>query len=106
MPGPEGPWVPVGASVHTGLVYVGAVGSKDSVSEIAVLGNEANLAARLSAHAGPGELVISVASGSFARLGETGTERRTIKLKGISREVHVRVVRIDRSVDLPLASFR
>jgi adenylate cyclase len=104
--GPEGPWVPVGASVHTGQVYVGAVGSKDSVSEIAVLGNEANLAARLSAHAGPGELVISEASAGFARLGETGTEARTLVLKGIRREVPVRVVRIDRSVDLSLPTFR
>src|SRR6185503_9063933 len=29
-----GPWIPVGAGIHTGVAYVGAVGSANGVNEI------------------------------------------------------------------------
>jgi adenylate cyclase len=53
---PQGPWAPVGVGIHTGLAYVGAVGSKEGVREIAVLGNAANITARLSSKAAQGEV--------------------------------------------------
>jgi adenylate cyclase len=56
---PGGPWIPVGAAVHTGTAYVGAVGSSDSMSDIAVLGDAVNTTARLASQAGPGEILIS-----------------------------------------------
>jgi adenylate cyclase len=31
---PQGPWAPLGVGVHTGIAYVGAVGSKDGVVDI------------------------------------------------------------------------
>ena len=40
---PGGPWVSVGIGIHTGLAYVGMVGSSKGVNEIAVLGSAANL---------------------------------------------------------------
>ena len=48
----NGPWVPVGAGIHTGTAYVGAVGAADGVTEIAVLGSAANMCARLSSKGG------------------------------------------------------
>jgi adenylate cyclase len=56
---PQGPWLPVGIGIHTGVAYVGAVGSEDSVSDITVLGDAANTAARLASAAGPGEILVS-----------------------------------------------
>src|SRR5438132_6144105 len=65
---PAGPWVPVGAGIHTGSVYVGAVGASGGVNEIAVLGSAANLAARLSSQAAAGEVLVSEAAATRADL--------------------------------------
>ncbi len=66
---PAGPWIPVGIGIHTGLAYVGLVGSKDEVNEIAVLGSAANLAARLSSQAAAGEVLVSNAACPVGRFG-------------------------------------
>ncbi len=89
----EGPWVPVGIGVHTGLAYVGAVGSKEGVNEIAVLGSAPNLAARLSSQAADGEVIISEAAAAAAELVSEDIERRHLDLKGIAQPVSVRVLR-------------
>jgi adenylate cyclase len=92
--GPGGPWAPVGIGIHTGSAYVGAVGSKDGVTEIAVLGNAANLSARLSSKAAKGEVLISEQAAALAHLGEPGMEKRRLTLKGISKPVPVRVITV------------
>jgi adenylate cyclase len=89
-----GPWIPVGVGVHTGPAYVGVVGSKDSVNEIAVLGNAANLTARLSSRAAGGEVLVSEVSAAAAGLGQSGFEKKVFQLKGISEPVPVRVIRM------------
>ncbi len=89
---PQGPWIPVGVGVHTGPAYVGAVGSAEGVNEIAVLGNAANLCARLSSQAAAGEILVSEESANAAGLGP-GHERRVLDLKGISHPVAVTVLR-------------
>ena len=35
----DGPWIPLGAGVHTGVAFVGSVGSKDGTTDITVLGD-------------------------------------------------------------------
>jgi len=94
---PGGPWVPVGVGVHTGMAFVGVVGSKDGVNEIAVLGNAANLAARLSSQAAAGEVVVSEASAESAHLADESSEMRSLELKGISQPVPVRFLRVNNS---------
>ncbi len=91
---PNGPWIPVGVGVHTGMAYVGAVGSGTGVNEIAVLGNAPNLAARLSSQAADGEVVISGESWQSAGRPPGEGERRDLTLKGISQPVPVRVLRV------------
>ena len=91
---PEGPWAPVGVGIHTGAAYVGAVGSKDGVSEIAVLGSAANLTARLSSKAAKGEILISEEAAASAKLIGKSLEKRRLKLKGISKPVTVRVMQV------------
>jgi adenylate cyclase len=88
---PAGPWIPVGVGVHTGKVYVGSVGSAEGVNEIAVLGNEANLAARLSSEAAEGEIIISQTAADSIGLKREGFEERFLSLKGISEPVPVLV---------------
>jgi len=88
---PAGPWVPVGVGIHTGRAYVGAVGASGGVNEIAVLGSAANLAARLSAQAAAGEVLVSEAAAAGTDL--DGAEPRALTLKGISEPVGVRVVK-------------
>ena len=90
----EGPWVPVGIGVHTGVAYVGAVGTKEGVNEIAVLGSAPNLAARLSSQAADGEVILSEAAAASAELATEGMESRHFHLKGISQPVSVRVLRL------------
>ncbi len=75
-----GPWVPLGAGVHTGRAWFGAVGEGDHV-ELTAVGDAVNTAARLAASARQGEVVVSMAAASAAGLGPD-LERRSLELKG------------------------
>ena len=46
--GPDGPWVPLGAAVHTGVAFVGLV-SRGEASEFTALGDPINVTAHLAA---------------------------------------------------------
>ncbi|MCH7609838.1 MAG: adenylate/guanylate cyclase domain-containing protein [Chloroflexi bacterium] len=91
---PEGPWVPVGAGVHTGEAFVGAVGSKQGLIDITALGDGPNTAARLAGAAAIGEIVISDDAAEAAELDADGLEQRSLDLKGKSEPVSVRVIKI------------
>lgn len=89
-----GPWVPVGAGVHTGEAFFGAVGSSGGMTDVTALGDAVNTAARLASVAGPGEIVISEDTVAAAGLDTGGMERRTLELKGRSEPVDVCVMRV------------
>lgn len=91
---PGGPWIRVGVGVHTGIGYVGAVGSNKSVSDITVLGDVANAAARLASQAGAGEILVSEETLQAAGLYLDDCETRLLQLKGRSQAVMVRVIRV------------
>jgi adenylate cyclase len=91
---PDGPWIKVGAGVHTGTAYVGAVGSSQSVSDITVLGDVANTTARLASQAGVGEILVSEETCHIAGLSLDDCEPRLLQLKGRSQAVTVRVIRV------------
>jgi adenylate cyclase len=85
---PAGPWIPVGAGVHTGIAWVGAVG--DGVhTTITALGDAVNTAARLGSAAGPGEILVTSAAARAAGLDDESSERRTLELKGKQEVVEV-----------------
>jgi adenylate cyclase len=75
-----GPWVPVGAAVHTGRVWFGVVGEGSHV-EITVVGDPVNTTARLSAQALAGEVLVSTDAAAAAGL-DPALERRSLELKG------------------------
>ena len=87
----SGPWIPLGVGVHSGISFVGVVGSHDSATDITVLGDAPNVAARLSSAAGPGEILVSDDTYSVAGL-EPDLEKRTLELKGKSEPLAVRVL--------------
>jgi len=87
----EGPWVPVGAGVHTGRVWFGTVGEGSHV-EITVLGDVVNTTARLASAAASGEVLVSVDAARAARIDDSVLEHRSLELKG--KEVATEVVSI------------
>lgn len=87
----EEPWIPLGAGVHTGTAFVGSLRSEEGVTDITVLGDAANTAARLSTSAGIGEIVISEAAYQASGMELSGGEKRVLELKGKSEPLQVRV---------------
>lgn len=87
----DGPWIPVGAGVHTGIAYVGVIG--DTVTDFTALGDSVNVAARLASAAGAGEILVSSASAVGAGL-EDGLETRTLTLRGRTQPLDVRVLHV------------
>jgi adenylate cyclase len=77
----RGEGFPAGAGVHTGVAYVGVVGEPGS-RDFTVLGDTANTVARLSAEAGPGEVVISQAVVDEIGIDTSALDHRLLDLKG------------------------
>jgi adenylate cyclase len=91
---PDGPWIPVGAGVHTGVAYVGAVGSRNGVVDITALGDAPNTGARLAANAAPGEILVSRQAWQAAGLDLEAAEKRDLQVKGRNQPVQVCVLRV------------
>jgi adenylate cyclase len=94
---PGGPWLPMGAGVHTGTAWVGALGDATHV-ELTAIGDAVNVAARLASVAAAGEILVSEDTARIARVDGTG-ERRTIELKGKAEPVAVVSLTIGRLRD-------
>jgi adenylate cyclase len=77
----------VGAGVHAGPAYVGLIGS-DHHSDFTAVGDTVNVAARLGAQAGPGELLVSRAAWDAAGLGEP-PHQREVEIAGRSEPLTV-----------------
>jgi len=90
---PQGPWIPIGVGVHTGIAFVGSVGSEEGTSDITVLGDAPNTAARLASSARQGEILISDAAYQSAGLDFGPLETRSLELKGKSQPALVHVLR-------------
>ena len=79
---PEGPWVPLGAGVHTGSAFVGVVGSSHGASDFTALGDPVNIAAHLASQAAIGEVLVTDEAAAAAAIPRDGLERRHVSLKG------------------------
>lgn len=77
---PGGPWAPLGAGVHTGLVWMGAVG-EGSHTELTALGDAVNTTARLASVASAGEILVTIDAATAAGL-DADLERKSLELKG------------------------
>ena len=90
---PNGPWISLGVGIHTGIAFVGAVGTQDGTTDITVLGDVANTAARLASKAGVGEILISEPAIHEAKIPEIGLEKRLLDLKGKTEKIPVYVLK-------------
>ncbi len=88
------PWAPVGAGVHSGRAWFGAVGEGSHV-ELTAVGDAVNVAARLAAAASAGEVLVSAAAAAAAGL-DGALERRSLDLKGKSEPIEVVALRVGR----------
>jgi adenylate cyclase len=74
--------IPVGVGIHTGIAYVGSFGSSDAISDFTALGDPVNATARLASLATAGELLLSVSSAEHAGFDTSGSDRRTVEVRG------------------------
>lgn len=87
-----GPWVPIGAGVHTGPTWLGAVGDDERV-DLSAFGDSMNVTARLASTAQAGELLVTSEAAVAARL-DRGWERRQLTLKGRQQSTEVLSMRM------------
>jgi len=87
----ESPWLPLGAGVHVGSAFIGTVG-EDEALDFTALGDPVNAAARLSALAGTGEILVSSTAAEAAGLDTERLETRTLELRGRSEGLAAVVV--------------
>jgi adenylate cyclase len=88
----NGPWVPLGAGVHTGMAWMGAVGEGER-TELTAVGDTVNTAARLASVAAAGEILISTDAAKAAGL-DPALERRPLTLKGKQLVTEVVTLRV------------
>ena len=81
--------IPVGAGVHTGVAFVGTVGSSQQISDFTALGDAVNTTARLASLARAGELLVSVASAEHAGFDGSRLERRRVEVRGREATIDV-----------------
>lgn len=93
----EGPWLPLGAGVHTGTAFVGVVARTGQQKEFTALGDAVNIAGHLAAEARAGEILITDEAAVEIRRAEGAAasdphdlEHRDLSLKG--QHVGVRVL--------------
>jgi adenylate cyclase len=84
---PGGPWLQVGAGVHTGQAWIGAIGD-DTHVELTALGDAVNTASRLASVAQAGEILASVDTARAAGL-SADLPRSTLDLKGKQHPIEV-----------------
>jgi adenylate cyclase len=85
--------VPVGAGVHPGIAYVGAVGSDSTVADFTALGDSVNVTARLASLADAGEVLITEAAHTASGSDLGALDRREPSLRGREAPLAVRVLR-------------
>ena len=89
----NGPWLPIGAGVHCGSAFVGALG-ESGVSQITAIGDAVNLTARLASNAAAGEILVTESAYSALEPQPTSPERRELTLKGKSEPIPVYVLKV------------
>lgn len=80
--------LPIGAGVHSGVAFVGVVGSEDEL-DFSALGDVVNVAARLGSQAAAGELLVSMAAARAAGIEVAPEEVSTVPIAGRSHPLEV-----------------
>ncbi|MEK6221656.1 MAG: adenylate/guanylate cyclase domain-containing protein [Chloroflexota bacterium] len=81
------PWVPVGVGVNTGVAYIGSMKMEGGRTDITILGDVVNTAARLCSQAAAGEIVVGKRSFEMSELSEEENDSLVLPLKGKEESV-------------------
>jgi adenylate cyclase len=84
--------IPVGAGVHTGIAFVGTVGSSTEISDFTALGDPVNTTARLAQLAAAGEVLVSDEVAALAGFDTSPWAHRTVDVRGRDAMLDVTVV--------------
>lgn len=85
-------WLDIGVGIATGEEFVGNVGG-GGFKDFTALGDVTNVAARLTAQAAPGEILMDAATYEAVAEAHPGAERRELDLKGKSAPVEAFAIR-------------
>ncbi len=91
--GPGEPWLPLGIGVHSGLAYVGRVGTGE-VHDVTALGDTVNTAARLQGEASAGEIILSEEIYKDVVDLYPNLEQRVLTLRGKEASFPARVLKL------------
>lgn len=87
------PWIPVGVGVNTGVAYIGSVKMEGGRTDITILGDVVNTAARICSEAAAGELLVGDQAMRMAGLSQEEHELRNLSLKGKQENVDAWVIK-------------
>ena len=91
---PDGPWLPVGVGVNTGVAFIGSVGTREGRTDFTAMGDVVNVTARLSALARSGEILIGASAWAEAAIADTTVQSRQLRVKGKSEPIEVFVLTV------------
>ena len=86
--------IPVGAGIHTGVAYVGTLGSSEAISDFTALGDPVNTTARLASLAAAGELLISDDAAKAGGLDRSSITPTSVGVRGRKAPLDVFSVRV------------
>jgi adenylate cyclase len=89
----QAPWAPLGAGVHTGIAWMGAVGDA-AAGALTVLGDAVNVTSRLAALAEAGEILVTTDAAMAAGIDPT-LPRRQLDLRGKQQQTEVVSLRVE-----------
>ena len=92
---PDGSPLPIGIGVHTGVVHIGTVSGSETGNrqDVTILGDNVNIAARLSQAAAAGEALISTDTVDASGVEMSETQLRNVPIEGRTQECQAFVLR-------------
>ncbi|HKZ19886.1 MAG TPA: adenylate/guanylate cyclase domain-containing protein [Acidimicrobiia bacterium] len=90
----DGPWLPVGVGINTGVAFVGSVGTPDGRTDFTAMGDVVNVTARFSSLATAGEIIIGDTAWNRVALANERSEVRLIEVKGKTDPLRVHVLKV------------
>jgi adenylate cyclase len=86
-------WLAIGVGIASGEEFVGNVGG-GGFKDFTALGDVTNVAARLTAQAAPGEMLVDAVTYDAVAADNPDAERRELELKGKSGTVEAFAIRV------------
>lgn len=87
------PWIPVGVGINTGVAYIGSMKMEGGRTDITILGDVVNTAARICSKAAAGELLVGDQAMRMAGIAKEQHELRNLSLKGKQDTVDAWVIK-------------